>query len=334
MPKTNSLSLVSILIVTWNSAAHLSHCLARLAEQTHKDFEIIIVDNGSTDNSLSRIEKKYPMLTMHIKLLKSNLGFAAANNIGAYLARGKWLALLNADAFPDSDWLEHLVAAAAIYPGAFFTSRQIQADNPQYLDGEGDAYHISGLAWRRNYGLPQKEKKNVEETFSSCAAAALYPRQAFLDLGGFDQDYFSYFEDVDLGFRLRLNGYRCFYIPEAVVRHVGSASTGKRSGFSIYYGYRNLIWTFIKNMPSSLFWFYLPLHSCVILFFAVHLTLRGQGSFIFKAILDAIRGLPLILAKRKIIQGNIKIKPRDLLDVMSTSIFEPYHEFILRNRNK
>ena len=140
---------------------------------------------------------------------------------GARLARGQWLALLNADAFPEPDWLERLLEAAETIPNAFFASRQIQANSTELLDGEGDVYHISGLAWRRNYGLPVLEKFDTEEIFSSCAAAALYPRQAFLDAGGFDEDYFSYHEDVDLGFRLRLKGLRCFYVPKAVVYHVG-----------------------------------------------------------------------------------------------------------------
>src|SRR4030095_6314337 len=108
---------------------------------------------------------------------------------------------------------------------------------------------------------------------------------------GFDEDYFSYFEDVDLGFRLRLAGKKCLYVPEAIVHHVGTASTGKRSDFSVYYGYRNLIWTFVKDMPSPLFWIFLPLHIGTMLFFVVYLTSRGQGKVILKAIVDATRGL-------------------------------------------
>ena len=152
-------------------------------------------------------------------------------------------------------------------------------------------------------------------------------------MGGFDEDYFSYFEDVDLGFRLRLSGAKCLYVPDAVVHHVGSASTGKRSDFSVYYGYRNLIWTFFKDMPSPYFWLFLPLHISAILFFAIFLTLRGQGRAIWKAVFDALRGLPKILAGRKLIQKNIKVKPNEILQVMSTGLVEPYSEFIKRNRS-
>lgn len=162
----------------------------------------------------------------------------------------------------------------------------------------------------------------------------MYLRDDFLQVGGFDEVYFSYFEDVDLGFRLRLNGKKCLYVPEAIVHHVGSASTGKRSDFSVYYGYRNLIWTFVKDMPSPLIWVFLPLHIGMIVFFAMYLTIRGQGKVIWKAIFDAMRGLPNMIRKRNIIQKNNQIKPTELLKVMSTDWFEPYREFRQRNKRR
>lgn len=295
---------------------------------------MIIIDNSSFDGETYQLAQEFHDLNLYIEYLNSNQGFASANNIGACLASGKWIALLNADAYPEPDWLENLLKAAEHNPEhAAFSSRQIQYDSPHLLDGAGDGYHVSGLAWRNSYNLPA-EKYGLEECeiFSPCAAAALYSREEFLKLGGFDEDYFSYFEDVDLGFRLRLNGTKCLYVPDAVVHHVGSASTGKRSDFSVFHGYRNMIWTFFKDMPSPYFWLFLPLHISVIMFFAVFLTLRGQGKAIWGAIFDAIRGLPKMLAKRKRIQKNIKVKPRELIRVMSTGLFEPYQEFIKRNR--
>lgn len=309
-------------------------CLKEISLQTIQNFEVVIVNNGSRDALPLKFVENYPNLDLKIKNLISNLGFASANNIGARLARGKWLALLNADAFPEPDWLEKMLEAADEHPEySCFSSRQIQANNPELLDGTGDAYHISGLAWRNNYNLPSlKNGLRVEGSFSSCAAAALYSHEEFLEAGGFDEDYFSYFEDVDLGFRLRLAGKKCLYVPEAIVHHVGSASTGKRSDFSVYYGYRNMIWTFFKNMPSPLIWYFLPVHIATVSFFVVYLSLRGQGKVIMKAIIDAIRGLPKVMKKRKVIQRNRKIKASDLLKVMSTGLLEPYREFIQRNR--
>ena len=328
MPST---PLVSILILFWNSEKHLPECLKKLSIQTFNDFEIVIVNNGSSQEGWGELASE----KLRIEHLDKNLGFAVANNIGARLARGNWIALLNADAFPEPDWLENLLKAAERHPDySAFSSRQIQYNSPHLLDGAGDAYHISGLAWRNSYNLlADRHGLEEREIFSPCAAAALYSREEFLSVGGFDEDYFSYFEDVDLGFRLRLSGAKCLYVPDAVVHHVGSASTGKRSDFSVYYGYRNLIWTFFKDMPSPYFWLFLPLHISAILFFAIFLTLRGQGRAIWKAVFDALRGLPKILAGRKLIQKNIKVKPNEILQVMSTGLVEPYSEFIKRNRS-
>lgn len=326
--------LVSVLIISWNSSSYLSHCLDCLKKQTFGDFEVIVVDNGSTDGSAILLSQGWKDLELQLEQLPINRGYAVANNIGARLARGLWIALLNADAFPEPDWLENLLHAAEQDPEArIFTSRQVQKNAPALLDGAGDAYHITGLAWRRDYNKPAKDHGlEKREVFSACPTAALYSREEFLALGGFDEDYFSYFEDVDLGFRLRLAGKKCLYVPEAVVHHVGSASTGKRSDFSVYHGYRNMIWTFVKDMPTPLFWLFLPLHLGTLLFFVSYLTWRGQGNIISTAIRDAIRGLPKMIEKRKVIQKNRKVRARDLLRVMSTGLLEPYREFMQRNK--
>ncbi|MCC6931983.1 MAG: glycosyltransferase family 2 protein [Deltaproteobacteria bacterium] len=324
---------ISFIILIWKDIYLLEHCLQYLSSQTFKDFDIIIIDNGSHDDAIIKLPFQWSNLDISIKYFSTNLGFATANNIGANLAKGKWIALLNADAFPEPDWLEKLIQAAEQNPEyVTFSSRQVQYNQPKKLDGAGDAYHVSGLAWRNAFNLPaDKNGLEQKETFSACAAAALYSREAFLRVGGFDEDYFSYFEDVDLGFRLRLLGEKCLYVPEAVVYHVGSASTGKRSDFSVYYGYRNMIWTFFKNMPTPLFWLFLPLHIISVIFFIFYFSLRGQGKAILKSVFDAIRGLPKVFQKRKMVQNSIKIKPRELLRVMSTGLFEPYIEFIRRN---
>lgn len=322
---------ISIIILYWNNEQYIPICLDKLAGQTIQLFEIVMVNNEVNDNLLKNL-KQYNNL--RIEDLARNYGFATANNIGARLAQGKWIALLNADAFPEPDWLEQLLQAAEEHPEyTSFSSRQIQFNAPDLLDGAGDAYHITGLAWRQDYNqATDKFGLQQQEVFSACPTAALYSREAFLHVGGFDEDYFSYFEDVDLGFRLRLAGEKCLYVPKAVVHHVGSASTAKRSDFSVYYGYRNMIWTFFKDMPFPLFWIFLPLHIVTLSFFILYLTLRGQGNVILKAVWDAIYGLPKMIEKRKVIQKNIKIKPRELLKVMSTGLFEPYREFIHRNR--
>ena len=321
-----SVPLISIIIVYWNSSTYLPRCLDCLLKQTFRDFEIIIIDNGSTDHGTEALEHKYPGLNFRLERLHSNLGFATANNLGARMARGRWLILLNADAFPEDDWLENLLAAAEAYPhGASFSSRQIQANNPKFLDGAGDAYHVSGFAWRIGLGYPADiYGVTFSELFSPCAAAAMYLRQAFLDAGGFDEDFFSYYEDVDLGFRLQLKNYRCFYVPKAIVHHIGSVSFGVRSDFAFYHAHRNLVWSFVKNMPSRLLLRYLPAHILANLIYVIYYTLLGRGKVLWKAKWDALCGLPGALEKRREIQANKQASNTDLLRVMQRGFLQPY----------
>ena len=318
--------LVSVVIITWNSKAYLSTCLDKLRAQTFRNFEVILVDNGSDDGALDGLIEKYPSLSLKTEQLETNHGFAVANNIGANLAHGDWLVLLNADAFPDPDWLEKMLQATVAYPEySSFSSRQIQVNHPEYLDGAGDSYHVSGMAWRNKIGYPANNYalKNIE-VFSSCGAAALFARDAFLEVGGFDENYFSYFEDVDLGFRLRLRGYRSLYVSDAIVHHVGSATFGTLSDFAFYHTHRNLVWTFYKNMPTSLFWRYLPAHIITNLIYVLYYTFRGRGKVLWKAKWDALRGLPKIYKQRKKIQKNRKATNAELLQVMERGWLQPF----------
>ena len=317
---------ISVIISTWNSGKVLPKCLGSLAKQTFKDFEVIIIDNGSSDNSIEDLHKKWPAIEFQIRKLDKNTGFAAANNLGAQLATGEWLALLNSDAFPDPTWLENLLLAAEYeIKFSFFASRQLQAGAPHLLDGAGDAYHISGLAWRSYSGFPAAQfGLESVEVFSACGAAAFYSRQAFLQVGGFDESFFSYLEDVDLGFRLRLQGFRCLYVPKAVVHHIGSATLGVRSEFAYYHWQRNFIWSFIQNMPSGLLWKALPVHLMANIIYQLYYTFRGRGSILLKGKWDALRGLPSALRKRRAIQQSRKISDSELLHSLERGFLQPY----------
>jgi GT2 family glycosyltransferase len=328
MPKhtVNDIPSVSVVIVTWNSASYLSRCLDSLEQQTYGDFEVVLVDNGSTDGCLDAVEHRWPGLRLRVERLGENKGFAAANNLGASLARGKWLALLNSDAFPEPAWLEALLEAAAKNPEfSFFASRQLQANASQFLDGAGDAFHISGLAWRRLAGWPAAQfGLEAQEVFSPCAASALYSRQSFLQVGGFDEDFFSYQEDVDLGFRLRLQGLRCLYVPDAVVHHMGSAAVGARSDFALYHWQRNFIWSFVQNMPAALFLQALPSHLLANLIYILYFLFLGQGKVVWKAKMDALRGFPRAFRRRKWIQKERKVGRAVLLKTMERGLMQPY----------
>lgn len=322
---------VSVVIVSWNSAAFLPRSLEALVAQSYRDFEVILIDNDSSDGGVVGMERAYPSLDLRVERLSGNKGFAAANNLAVARARGSWLALLNPDAFPNPDWLEQLMLATASNPQSFLASRQIQASRPRLLDGEGDSYHVSGLAQRRNYNFPVFAGGQPYEVFSACAAAALIAREDFLAAGGFDEEYFAYHEDVDLGFRLRLRGLRCIFVPTATVLHVGTGTTGFRSSTSIYYGHRNLVWTYVKDMPAPWFWIYLPLHVAMNLISLLAFTLTGQAKAIWRAKVDAVRGLPSALRKRRSIQAQRRVPVAAVLRAMSRNLLAPFGGWIVRH---
>ena len=163
---------------------------------------------------------------------------------------------------------------------------------------------MSGLAWRRDHARPATNELPPGEVFSACAAAALYHRDAFLSIEGFDEDYFCYFEDTDLAFRLRLAGHRCLYVPTAIVRHVGSAVAGAESDFTVYHSQRNLVWTWAKNMPRGLLLRHFPAHLLLNVLAVGWYATRGQARPVLAAKRDALRGLPRILRKRRAIQAS------------------------------
>ena len=296
---------VLVVIVNYNAGGMLARAVDAMKRQTFSDYRLVVVDNASSDDSITRMNGANP--GVEVLLAGSNLGFAAANNLAVRSFPGsRWIALLNPDAFPEPDWLQNLVDAARNHSDvAAFASRTVDASDGELLDGAGDAYHISGRYWRRGYRCSaSKYYREPEEIFSACAAAALYARTAWQQVGGLDEDFFCYGEDVDLGFRLQLAGYKCMYIPAAIARHYGSAVTGNRSDFSTYYGQRNLLWVYVKNMPPILFWLLLPYHFLLNVAALIGCLSRGQGRIALKAKTDALRGLAQAWGKRRVIHSK------------------------------
>jgi GT2 family glycosyltransferase len=315
---------IALVVVNWNGGDTLLRCLRSVAVQERPPERVIVVDNASQDGSMDRAVAEFAFVEP--MRMAANVGFAAANNAALRASADcDWVALLNPDAFAAPSWLARLTAAAERNPEyAAFASQLRQAAQENLLDGAGDIYHVSGLAWRGGHGQPLPEAGEPRDVFSPCAAAALYRRDALLDVGGFDERYFCYLEDVDLGFRLRLRGHRCLYVPDAVVAHVGSGTTEKGSAFSTYHGHRNLVWTFFKDMPASLLALYLPQHVLANLLSVVWFSARGQGRAILKAKWDALRGLPAILRERRQVQRARRVRPRELRRAMARGWLTPY----------
>ncbi|MCK5697246.1 MAG: glycosyltransferase [Gammaproteobacteria bacterium] len=293
---------ISIIIVNYNSGLLLARVLTTLAQQTYQADRIIVVDNNSQDDSLNNL----PHLA-NLELIKNdtNLGFAKANNLAIEsVNESDYLVLLNPDAFPDEDWLEKLLFCAEQNPDKhFFACKMIMDEDRDYYDGAGDIYHISGLVKRRYHACSLNEiQPSSNDIFTPCAGAAMYRTASFKAVGGFDESFFCYMEDVDLGFRMQLKGYTGLYVPEAVVYHIGSAISGKQSHFSVYYGHRNLVWTYFKNMPTLLLFLTLPYHFLLNIVSILFFSFRGKTKTILKAKVDALMGLPKIWPERKKVQ--------------------------------
>jgi len=314
----------SIIILYWQSDQYLPACLEALQSQIFRDFEVILLDNGSDvppdENRLSQ----HANLRLQLIHSDTNLGFAGGNNFAARSAKGDYLVLLNGDAFPKPNWLAQVHKAIQASPAHFFASRLIQADQTDLLDGEWNVVHASGLAWRKNHNQPvEKSLSKPREVLSACAAAAIYPREAFEAVCGFDEDFFAYIEDIDLDMRLQLAGYRCLYLPDAVVLHVGSGSTGSRSDFAVYYGHRNLVWAFVKNMPGILFYLLLPAHIFYNLLYLLAAPFMPAGNALIKGKKDALLGLKPILQKRRLVQSSRKISIWRFARLLDWNPFSP-----------
>lgn len=298
----------TVVMLFWKSEQFLPRSLDALEQQRFKDFEVILLDNGAETPPNPTLLEKHRQLSLRVLRSETNLGFAGGNNLAAREAQGDYLVLLNGDAFPTPDWLERLHQAALEHPGHCFASRLLQAERPDLLDGEWNIYHVGGLALRKNHNQPVlKATERTRPVISACAAASAYPRVAFERVGGFDEDFFAYMEDIDLDLRLQLAGYPFVYLPKAVVHHVGSGSSGVRSEFATYHGQRNLIWTFVKDMPGLLFYLFLPLHVFYNLLYLLVSFAMPAGKALRQGKRDALRQLPKMWQKRKTIQSNRQI---------------------------
>jgi GT2 family glycosyltransferase len=299
---------ITVVVLNYNAGAYLIACVEALTVQTYKNFHAIIVDNGSSDSSFKNTWENVSDPRFEFVALGENHGFARGNNLAVQRVTAPLVALLNPDAIPSPDWLEKLNAAQHRYSDAkSFGSLQLDFNDPLQLDGAGDNYLAVGVPWRGGHGHKAStgDAQLEGEVFSACAAAALYRTEAFVAAGGFDEDYFCYVEDVDIGFRLRLYGGVCMQIPSAVVHHAGGVSSGsKRSEFAVYHGIRNLVWTFFKNMPGPLFWPLLPVHLGALFLLLVKASLRGEGACVARGLRDAICELPTVWKKRKTIQDQ------------------------------
>lgn len=278
---TTPLPRVSVIIPNWNGAQHLRECLGSLEQQSFGDFEVVLVDNGSTDDSLSLVEREFP--SVRIVRNHANLGFSAAVNAGIRASSAEYLVLLNNDTRASRDWLEQLVVAMDATPEASFAAcRMLRYDPPHLIDSAGDRFSLlRGGGVNIGAGELAKFHDQPAWVFGACAGAALYRRTLFDDIGLFDEDFFLVFEDVDLSLRARMAGHRCLYVPNAVVFHKRGASTDVQSVAVATRSFRNFVWVAGKNLP-------LP----VLMLWAVLLGFRALVELTGMVIAPLLRLLP------------------------------------------
>ncbi|HTX43647.1 MAG TPA: glycosyltransferase family 2 protein [Methanocella sp.] len=291
--------LASVIVVNYNGKQYLKRCMDALLRQTYPSLEVILVDNGSSDGSAEYVKGSYP--SVRTVEAAENLGFARGNNVGIRAARGEFIATLNNDTEAAPGWLEALVGAMAADEGVgMCASKMLRMDDPTLIDSTGICVSRSGACWDR--GMFQKDVgqfEAAEEVFGPCAGAALY-RKSMLDaVGLFDEDFVSYMEDTDLAFRCRLAGWKCRYVPGAVVYHVHGGTAGYVSPYTVYYGNRNIVWYPLQDFPLPLLLTSLPFIVGRSLAVIPYYVLKGHGVTILRAKLDALLGIPKALGKRR-----------------------------------
>jgi N-acetylglucosaminyl-diphospho-decaprenol L-rhamnosyltransferase len=324
---------VTIISVTFNSAAYFARWVDAVAAQTFQEFDVIVVDNASEADQQPKLAK----LKRDWRIIQnvSNVGFAAANNQVVELVSTPFVVFLNPDAFPEPAWLENLVNAAEQRPCiAAFGSTQLVDGDPVRLDGAGDVWHAAGIPYRGGFQHALEPPYPDGSCFAPCAAASLWRRKQFVALGGFESSYFAYCEDVDLGFRLRLVGGASWQVGSAIVHHVGSGVTGRRSSFTVRLGTRNRLWTFVRCVPSWLFIATLPLHIAATLLLWLKAHKDGVGGAFLSGLWEGIQGVGPVLKMRRAIQKHRTVPISQIAKAMAWSPLSLFRrDVVLRDQN-
>ncbi|WP_108260024.1 glycosyltransferase family 2 protein [Mangrovicoccus ximenensis] len=290
---------IAVILVNYNSGPQLARALDSLVVQTRAPDEILVVDNGSTDGSLGLVDwQRHPDLKL--LCLSGNFGFAAATNAAARAARSRWLAMLNCDAEAEPGWLEALLRAAGRHPGCgVFASAQALLDRPSVLDGAGDVYSATGLAWRGSHGRPLAEMPGEGRCFGACAAGAFMSRRLFLDLGGFEESFFCYLEDVDFACRARLAGQECVFVPSARILHRSGGCSGAKSDWTLRISSRNRLRLYLRNTPLLLLLATWPLFLFGVWLSLLQAMRHRRGRAVLGGLADGLRQLPGTLRQRR-----------------------------------
>lgn len=303
MQRPANYPLVSAIVVNYNGKRFLRECIQSLIEQTYGNMEIIIVDNGSTDDSIDYLNSNFKGLI--IVKNPENLGFAGGVNSGIRESRGSFILTLNNDAWADCHCVEHLLSEMMSENRiGMCAAKMLFPDNR--INSAGICISRSGAAWDRGmFEVDEGQYDRREEIFGPCAGAALYRCSMFKEIGLFDEDFFLYMEDVDLAFRAHLAGWKCMFVPDAVVYHHHGGTAGFMSDLTIYYGNRNILWWPVKNYPASILISSVPWIIGRTMGVIPYYALKGKGKVILRSKIDGLLGLARMWKKRKYLQRKI-----------------------------
>ncbi len=315
--------VISVIIVNYNGGELIRHSIECLMKQTYEDFEVIVVDNASGDHSVQLIQDTFPSVRL-IKH-KNNSGFSGGNILGLKQAKGDYIALLNSDAFPEPNWLESLLEGIQSDKAIGICASKLIIDGTDLIDSAGDGCTTASRAYKQGENEPHSDYNKMKNVFGACGGAVLYRRSMIDKIGFFDEDFFIIYEDADLNFRAQLAGWKCLYVPKAVVHHRVRSTIGQDSPLAVFYSNRNTDLMWIKNMPFPLMLRYLH-----------HKIISEIGSFIYfafrkrlllvfiKAKCDVIRLLPRMLKKRKQVQALKKISNEELAGMLTPILSKHY----------
>jgi hypothetical protein len=293
----------AIVIVNWNGRRLLETCLPAALAQTHADYAVIVVDNGSSDDSLAWLAARYP--GVRVIANRENTGFCAGNNQAFAAVSSPYLALLNNDAAPEPGWLAAMIEVMESDASVgMIAPKVLRWDDHSIIDSQGLAVDRSGTAW--DWGSGERddpaEPPAPRPVFGASGAACLYRRAMLDDIGGLDEDFFAYLEDADLAWRARLAGWRCLYVPTARVYHRHSATGGEGSPFKGFHLGRNKWWMIVKNYPMPEMLLNLPIIlGRDVLAVLYHLIVRHDVHPL-RGRLAALRSLGTALRKRPAVQ--------------------------------
>jgi len=312
---------ISVIIPNWNGKQFLEDCLGAMRGQTFRDFETILVDNGSTDGSVEYVRQRFP--EVNLSPLPNNLGFTGGNIAGYAQAGGNLIVLLNNDTEAHPNWLEEIHSASRANPEAgSFASKMMYFDDRGRVENCGFDMGIAGatvdLGRDEIDGTTWSQPRKV---FGGCGGAVAYRRKMLEEIGFLDPDFVMIYEDVDLSFRAQLRGYECVYVPGAIVYHRYRVTIGKAPSRQVFYSQRNIEFVYLKNMPLGLILRSAPQRLLYEVGAAIYFGRQGTGFAFLRAKLDVLRCLRSILRKRREIQKSRRLTNSQLRAILKTPLF-------------